>query len=126
MELLYDEVVGSLVGNVLAEQSINHKIILKDYNDEDNTHRLYLNAAIIVSDLSQQPIFINTTFFKFLKLKWRRKILRKQLRRIKDTDLELLDSEVTSIDKILDYVCSNYEINRDKMGKINEEFYGGK
>ena len=73
MELLCDEVVGSLVGNVLAEQSINHKIILKDYNDEDSTHRLYLNAAIIVSDLSQQPIFINTTFFKFLKLKWRRK-----------------------------------------------------
>ena len=125
MELLYDEVIGSIMGNILSEQSINHKIILKDYNDSDPAHKLYLNVAVIISDLSQQPIFINTTFLKLMKLKLRRRKIRKQLRRINDKDLETIGSEVISIDTIIDYVCNAHKIDRPKLTEINNEFYGG-
>ena len=123
--LFYDKIVGSIMGNILSEKNINKKIILKGYNDNDPAHKLYLNAAVIISDLSNEPIFINSSFLTFVKLKWRRRKLGKQIRYLKAINLESIDSEITPIDTIIDYVCRTYDIERETMAEINNTYYGG-
>lgn len=123
--LFYDKIVGSIMGNILSEKNINKKIILKGYNDNDPAHKLYLNAAVIISDLSNEPIFINSSFLTFVKLKWRRRKLGKQIRYLKAINLESIDSEITPIDTIIDYVCRTYNIEREVMTEINNTYYGG-
>lgn len=123
--LFYDKVIGSIMGNILSERNINKKIILKGYNDDDPAHRLYLNAAIIISDLFNDSVFINSGFLTFIKLKWRRRKLRRQIRYLKAINLEAIDSEITPIDTIIDYICRTYNIERDIMTEINNTYYGG-
>ena len=126
MKFNYDEICGSLVGNVLAEKDRNEgKIILRDFNYEDKAHRLYLNAALIVSGLYSVPIFINCDFFSYIKLILKRWKLRKQFRRIKNEEIESFTFEVVPIDVVLDYVASVSEIDRKVYEDINNEFYGG-
>lgn len=120
----YDDIIKVIVYNVYAERQINGKILLWDFQEDNDWDRLYFNVALIVSDLEQEDVYLQMPFFKYLKMKWKRR-KRKNLRyvtpRIKNN---LSDEGKTSVFIIMDYIRSTFGLSESKFKEINDEYYG--
>ena len=121
----YDMVVGTIMQNVFAEHKLAGKIILWDFQEKQDLDRLYFNVAAMVSDLIKEPIYIQMPLFKYLKMKWKRRKTRKNLRYLtrwaaKDVPFE----SRTSVFIIMDFIREFYQVDLDYFKKINDEYYG--
>ena len=121
----YDMVVSTIMQNVMAEFKLAGKIILWDFQEDEDYDRLYFNVAAIVSDLRGVPMYIRMPFFKYLKLKWKRRKTRKNLRYISRwAAKEIPQEHKTSVYILMDFVREFYGIDMDYFKKINDEYYG--
>ena len=50
----YDEIVATIMANVLSERKIAGKIVLWDFQSNESLDRLYFNVASIVSDMEKE------------------------------------------------------------------------
>lgn len=121
----YDEVVGSLLSNVLVEQKRCGKIILWDFNPVGDYDKLYFNIAAIVSDMSHQPIYLNMGLIDYLMLKWKFRKKRKNLRYIWIWNKKTIPIEnQTSVYILVDFVREFYNVSPYFMKEINDTYYG--
>ena len=120
----YDEIVNTLIQNVLAERRRCSGIALWGFNPDDGAHRLYFNAATIIADFYKEPIYLDMDFFPYLilKIKMRK---RRNLRyaRWSAAYKELLE-KAASTDILINFVCQHFEVDRSFLEKINNEYYG--
>ena len=121
----YDEIVNTILRNILVERERCGKILLWDFNPVDHGDRLYFNVAAIVADLNKEPIYLNMPLFDYLKFKWKRRKSRKNLRYFGPNHAAKLDDEhKTSIYLITDFVCEQLNVSRDLLKEINDTYYG--
>ena len=121
----YDEIVNTILKNILVERERCGKILLWDFNPVDHGDRLYFNIAAIVADINKEPIYLNMPLFDYLKLKWKRRKSRKNLRYFGPNHAAKLDDEhKTSIYLITDFVCEQLNVSRDLLKEINDTYYG--
>lgn len=121
----YDEVVGTIMSNIIVERHRCGKIALWDFQEDNDWDKLYFNVAAIVADMNKEPIYLQMPLFKYLKMKWKRHKQRKNLRylfswRAKDIPLE----SRTSIYIIMNFIREYYKLPKDYFEKINSEYYG--
>lgn len=120
----YDEIIATIMHNIIIEQHINGRIILWDFNESQDMDRLYANVAAIVADMNHEPIYVDMPFFDYLKLK--KKMPKRKnlyymnwfLKRRYPTE------ERTSIYLIMECVREYHKIPIEKFKEINDEFYG--
>jgi len=124
-EIKYNRIVGTILQNVLAERNITDKIILWDFQESQSMDRLYFNVASIVADMGKERMYLQMPFFTYLKMKWKRRKTRKNLRWCGPLRARQLPNEAkTSVYILMDYVREYYNVSYDTFEKINNEFYG--
>lgn len=121
----YDEIVGTILKNILVERERCGKILLWDFNPVDHGDRLYFNIAAIVADMNKEPIYLNMNLIDYLLFKWKRRKSRKNLRYFGPYHASKLDAEhKTSIYIIMEFVCRQMEFDYSLYKEINDEYYG--
>ena len=121
----YDEVVGTIMSNVIVERQRCGKIILWDFQEDNDWDRLYFNVAAIVADLNHEVMYLQMPLWKYLRMKWRRRKRRKNLRYLSHSRAENVPYENrTSIYIIMSFIAEFYNLDEDYFGKINSEYYG--
>ena len=101
----YDEIVNTILKNILVERERCGKILLWDFNPIDHGDRLYFNIAAIVADINKEPMYLNMPLFDYLKFKWKRRKSRKNLRYFgPNRAAKYYDDHKTSIYIIIDYI----------------------
>ena len=120
----YDEIVGTIMQNVIAEMNRSDgRIVLWDFQHNQDMDRLYYNIACIVADLYDKQIYLQMPLLQYLRFKYvHRK--RKNIHWISRKCKWLKDENKTSIFIIMDFVRAHYGINRTLFKDINEEYYG--
>lgn len=122
---LYDEIVKTLMLNVYSERQITRKIILWDFHDDNEMERLYFNVAAIVSDIEKENIYLDMPLHSYLKLKWKLRKGRKNLRWISWRAAKNVQPECkTSVYVLVDFVRSFFKVDEEFMAEINKEYYG--
>ena len=121
----YDEIVSTILKNILVERERCGKILLWDFNPIDHGDRLYFNIAAIVADINKEPIYLNMHLIDYLLFKWKRRKSRKNLRYFGPSHAAKLDDEhKTSIYIIMDFVREQMGFNYSLYKEINDEYYG--
>lgn len=121
----YDEVVGTIMSNVIVERQRCGKIILWDFQEDNDWDRLYFNVAAIIADMNKELIYLQMPFWKYVKMKWKRRKQRKNLRYLSRSRAEDISYESrTSVYIIMDFIRNFYNLDKDDFGKINSEYYG--
>lgn len=123
--LIYDEIIGTLLMNVLAEEKRCGKVVLKNFHVENPAHRLYFEAAVIANAISRAPIYMDMSLWEYLRFKYqkRHKKMRKTIRRYTTPVAAEMKVEATKIGTILDHVASYYNIDNEVYGDILKEYY---
>lgn len=120
----YDEIVATIMANVLSERKIAGKIVLWDFQSNESLDRLYFNVASIVSDIEKENIYLQMPFVDYLKLKWQFHKIRKNLRWCSPMmERELPDESKTSIYIIMSFIAEYYNIDMKIFEAIQNEFY---
>ena len=121
----YDEIVSTILKNILVERERCGKILLWDFNPVDHGDRLYFNVAAIVADINKEPIYLNMHLIDYLLFKWKRRKSRKNLRYFGSYHASKLDDEhKTSIYLIMSFICEQMEFDYSLYKEINDEYYG--
>ena len=120
----YDTIVATIIQNVIAEMNrTNGRIVLWDFQQNQDTDRLYYNVACIVADLSNKDIYIQMPLLQYLKFKLTRR-KRKNIHWIGRNCKWLTDDNKTSVYIIMDFVREHYGIDMKVFKDINDEYYG--
>ena len=121
----YDEVVKTILTNILVERKRCDKILLWDFNPVDPADRLYFNVAAIVADLNKEPIYLNMPLIDYLLFKWKRRKSRKNLRYFGPNKAAALDNEhKTSVYILMSFIAEQMDIDYALFDEINQEYYG--
>lgn len=121
----YDTVVGTIMSNIIVERQRCGKIILWDFQEDNDWDRLYFNVAAIIADMNKELIYLQMPFWEYVKMKWKRRKQRKNLRYLSRSRAENIPCESrTSIYIIMSFIAEFYNLDKDDFGKINSEYYG--
>lgn len=121
----YDTVVGTIMSNVIVERQRCGKIILWDFQEDNDWDRLYFNVAAIVADMNRELIYLQMPFWEYVKMKWKRRKQRKNLRYLSRSRAENVPIENrTSIYIIMSFVAEFYNLPQSYFGEINKAYYG--
>ena len=124
-EKKYDEIIGTIIQNVISERRIAGKIVLWDFQEPQSMDRLYFNVASIVSDMNGEKLYIQAPLLTYLEMKWKRRKSRKNLRWCGPLMAHQLPDEAkTSVYIIMDYIRGYYNEPYEIFEEINNEFYG--
>lgn len=123
--LKYDEIVNTIMMNILIERKRCGKILLWDFNPLDDGDKLYFNIAAIVADMNKEPMYLNLPLINYWKFKWKRRKSRKNLRYFSPNDANKLDDEhKTSIYIIMDFIREQMGFDYSLYKEINDAYYG--
>jgi len=121
----YDEVVNTIMTNVLVERQRCGKYLLWDFNPTCDSDKLYFNITAIAADLNREFIWLDMPFIDYIKFKKQRQKTRKNLRYFGPIHKRLLKDEYkTSIYMIMDFICEQLNITHETFSRINSEYYG--
>ena len=121
----YDEVVNTIMMNVLVERQRCGRYLLWDFNPNCDSDRLYFNITAIAADLNREFIWLNMPFIDYIKFKKKRHKTRKNLRYFGPIrQYKLKEENKTSIYMIMDFICEKLNISHELLKEINDEYYG--
>lgn len=124
-EIKYNQIVGTIMQNVFAERNIANKIVLWDFQESQPMDRLYFNVASIVADMGKECMYVQMPLFAYLKMKWKRRKTRKNLRWCGPLMARRLPDEAkTSVYILMDFVREYYNESYGIFEEINNKFYG--
>ena len=121
----YDQVVNVILTNIFVERNRCGKYLLWDFNPVCDSDRLYFNITALAADLNREFIWLDMPFIDYIKMKWKRRKTRKNLRYFGPIRKYFLDNEYkTSIYMITDFICEQLNISHSLLKEINDEYYG--
>ena len=121
----YDNVVNTIMTNVLVERERCGKYILYDFRPSDDADKLYFNVAAIAADLNGEKIYLGMPLLDFIFFWKKRRKKRHNLRWLNPIQKKKLsDEDKTSISIIMDFICVQLKLNYRLFKEINDEYYG--
>ena len=122
----YDEVVQTIMRNVLVERERCGKFLLYDFQPLMDADRLYFNVAAIAADLRKENLYLNMPLRDYIKFRKKRGKKRTNLRWFGPIHSYFLDQEYkTSTYIIMEFVKEALDLPSDMFKTINDEYYGG-
>ena len=123
--LVYDDIIGTLLMNVLSEDQRCGSIVLKDFHIERPSHRLYFEAAVIANAICKTPIYMDMPFFKYVKFKYSKKNrkMRKTIHKYNTSAAKTLKASPTKLSIILNHVADFYKIDNEVYTDILKAYY---
>lgn len=121
----YDNVVNTIMTNVLVEHERCGKYILYDFQPSNDADKLYFNVAAIAADLNKEKIYLGMPLLDFIFFWKKRRKNRRNLRWLNPIQKKKLPAEnKTSISIIMDFICEQLKLNYHLFKEINDEYYG--
>lgn len=121
----YDNVVKTVMTNILVERERCGKYILYDFQPSDDADKLYFNVATIAADLNKEKIYLGMPLLDFIFFWKKRRKKRRNLRWFSPIQKKKLsDENKTSVSIIMDFICKELKINYRLFKEINDEYYG--
>lgn len=121
----YDNVVNTIMTNILVERERCGKYILYDFRPSDDADKLYFNVAAIAADLNGEKIYLGMPLLDFIFFWKKRRKKRHNLRWLNPIQKKKLsDEDKTSISIIMDFICVQLKLNYRLFKEINDEYYG--
>lgn len=120
----YDNVISTIMTNILVERQRCGKILLYDYDPSNAADRLYFNVATIAADLNKENIYINTPLLDYRKIRKKFGKKRSNLRWFGPLEKKKLsDDHKTSVYIIMDFIGEQLNISDKVFQDINREYY---
>ena len=121
----YDNVVKTVMTNILVERERCGKYILYDFQPSDDANKLYFNVATIAADLNTEKIYLGMPLLDFIFFWKKRRKKRHNLRWLNPIQKKKLsDENKTSVAIIMDFICVQLKLNYRLFKEINDEYYG--
>ena len=121
----YDNVVKTVMTNILVERERCGKYILYDFQPSDDANKLYFNVAAIAADLNTEKIYLGMPLLDFIFFWKKRRKKRHNLRWLNPIQKKKLsDEDKTSVSIIMDFICVQLKLNYRLFKEINDEYYG--
>lgn len=121
----YDNVINTIMTNVLVERERCGKYILYDFRPSDDADKLYFNVAAIAADLNGEKIYLGMPLLDFIFFWKKRRKKRHNLRWLNPIQKKKLsDEDKTSVSIIMDFICVQLKLNYRLFKEINDEYYG--
>lgn len=121
----YDEVVNTVLINIFVEHKRCGKYLLWDFNPVDPGDRLYFNITAVAADLDKEFIWLNMPLIDYIKLKWKRRKTRNNLRYFGPIKARKLDNEhKTSVYIIMSFIAEQLKFDYSLFKEINDAYYG--
>ena len=121
----YDNVVKTVMTNILVERERCGKYILYDFQPSDDANKLYFNVATIAADLNTEKIYLGMPLLDFIFFWKKRRKKRHNLRWLNPIQKKKLsDEDKTSVSIIMDFICVQLKLNYHLFKEINDEYYG--
>ena len=121
----YDEVVNVIMTNILVERERCGKFLLYDFDQTDDADRLYFNVAAVAADFNKEKIYLDMPLWDYLKFWKKRHKKRSNLRWLNwFQKKKLSDEHKTSINIIMNFICTELNLNYRLFKEINDEYYG--
>lgn len=121
----YDNVVSTIMTNILIERERCGKYILYDFQPSNDADKLYFNVATIAADLNREKIYLGMPLLDFIFFWKKRRKKRHNLRWLNPIQKKKLsDENKTSISIIMDFICVQLKLNYRLFKEINDEYYG--
>lgn len=121
----YDNVVKTVMTNILVERERCGKYILYDFQPSDDADKLYFNVAAIAADLNAEKIYLGMPLLDFIFFWKKRRKKRHNLRWLNPIQKKKLsDENKTSVSIIMDFICEQLNLNYRLFKEINDEYYG--
>lgn len=124
-EIRYNQIVGTIMQNVISECGLaGDRIVLWDFHEDQPYDRLYFNAAAIVANWKKKRMYVQMPLINYVKFKWKRRKTHRSLRWCGPLMARALPSEAkTSIYLIMSFVAEYYNIDMEVFKTIQDEFY---
>lgn len=123
--LEYDKVVNVIAQNVLVERQRCGKFLLYDFDQTQNEDQLYYNVMAVMADVKKEKLYIDMSFFQYVKFKLHRFKVRKNLRWFGPIQKKKLsDENKTSVYIIMDFIREQLNLTDNFFKEINDEYYG--
>lgn len=114
----YDEIVSTIIQNVLAEHQRNGYFVINNFNPSFAADKLYFEASLIASEFcNNEPIYIHAPFLSY----WHFKLTHWKLRKIIKYTGKLYG--ITSVSVIMEHVRKYYDLDWSVFSDIVKEFY---
>lgn len=121
----YDNVVSTIMTNILIERERCGKYILYDFQPSNDADKLYFNVATIATDLYREKIYLGMPLLDFIFFWKKRRKKRHNLRWLNPIQKKKLsDEDKTSVSIIMDFICVQLKLNYRLFKEINDEYYG--
>ena len=121
----YDNVVKTVMTNILVERERCGKYILYDFQPSNDADKLYFNVAAIAADLNKEKIYLGMPLLDFIFFWKKRRKKRHNLRWLNPIQKKKLsDEDKTSVSIIMDFICVQLKLNYRLFKEINDEYYG--
>lgn len=114
----YDEIVSTIIQNVLAEHQRNGYFVINNFNPSFAADKLYFEASLIASEFyNNEPIYIHAPLLSY----WHFKLTHWKLRKIIKYIGKLYG--ITSVSVIMEHVRKYYDLDWSVFSDIVKEFY---
>lgn len=118
----YDNIVRTVFTNVLIERGRCGRIILYNFDPAAEDERLYFNVAAIVADMEKENLYLNMSFFKYLKFKRKFK-KRKNLKWLSPFYKSVNSDDKTEVKAIMNFITEQLKLDPKIFREINNEYY---
>ena len=126
----YDNVVNTVMTNILVERERCGKYILYDFHPSDDADKL-LNMQKewakkrFAADLNKEKIYLGMPLLDFIFFWKKRRKKRHNLRWLNPIQKKKIsDEDKTSVSIIMDFICVQLKLNYRLFKEINDEYYG--
>jgi hypothetical protein len=121
----YDNVVKTVMTNILVERERCGKYILYNFQPSNDADKLYFNVAAIAADLNKEKIYLGMPLLDFIFFWKKRRKKRHNLRWLNPIqNKKLSDEDKISVSIIMDFICVQLKLNYRLFKEINDEYYG--
>lgn len=107
----YDQVVGTVVANVISETArTDNQIYLKWFDPSSSSHMVYFNGALIAAAIFKNKINLDMPLYKYLWFKLTNWKNRKFLQHI---NINKVPEKATQVQVIIDHIEQHYEFQSE-------------
>lgn len=121
----YDNVVSTIMMNIIIEKQRCGKFLIYDFDQTDDGNKLYFNVMTVAADLAKEKIYLDMPLLDFIFFWKKRRKKRSNLRWLNPFQKrKLSDENKTSALIIMDFICEQLNLNYHLFKEINDEYYG--
>lgn len=121
----YDEVVTTIMTNVLVEHSRCGKFLIYRFKPVDGMNKLYFNVTAVAADLRKENIYLSMPLLSYIKFRIKLGKKRRNLKWFGPIQRKKLSNEYkTSVRTIMEFICNSLKIDEALYDEINNEYYG--